>query len=32
MRDAPAAFAKAYPEAVFQLVHPGNCLEWIAPD
>lgn len=26
---APAAFAKAYPDAAFNQIHPGNYLEWI---
>jgi hypothetical protein len=27
----PIAFAKAYPEALFSVVHQDNYLQWIVP-
>jgi predicted AAA+ superfamily ATPase len=30
-RRPPAPFAEAYPEALFQTVHPGNYLDFLAP-
>lgn len=28
---APSAWAAAYPEASYEVIHPGNYLDWIAP-